>query len=70
MAIESVARTGEGMARVPGGEFVMGSADFYPEERPVRRVAVPSFYGPAARQFEAVGASTGHIGFRCVARDG
>jgi formylglycine-generating enzyme len=44
MAIDSVGRTREGMARVPGGEFLMGSADFYPEERPVRRVAVPGFW--------------------------
>ena len=27
-------------------------------------------YRPAARQFEAVDTSTGHIGFRCVQRDG
>ena len=27
-------------------------------------------YRPAARQFEAVDTSTGHIGFRCVVRDG
>jgi formylglycine-generating enzyme len=34
----------KGMARVEGGEFSMGSADFYPEERPVRRVAVDGFW--------------------------
>ena len=28
------------MRWVPGGEFAMGSEDFYPEERPVRTVAV------------------------------
>ena len=28
-----------GMARIPGGEFAMGSAAFYPEERPVRRIS-------------------------------
>ena len=27
-------------------------------------------YRPAARQFEAVDTSTGHIGFRCVIRGG
>jgi sulfatase modifying factor 1 len=27
------------MAWVPGGDFAMGSIDFYPEERPVHRVA-------------------------------
>lgn len=26
------------MVTVPGGTFLMGSADFYPEERPVREV--------------------------------
>src|SRR5271165_4843571 len=33
-----------GMAWIPGGEFRMGSADFYPEERPVHRVAVDGFW--------------------------
>ena len=28
------------MVWVPAGEFLMGSADFYPEERPVHRVLV------------------------------
>lgn len=32
------------MAWVPGGEFSMGSVDFYPEERPVHRVAVDGFW--------------------------
>jgi formylglycine-generating enzyme len=34
----------DGMAWVPGGEFLMGSEDFYPEERPVRAVAVDGFW--------------------------
>jgi sulfatase modifying factor 1 len=34
----------DGMTRLPGGEFLMGSEDFYPEERPVRRVAVEGFW--------------------------
>jgi formylglycine-generating enzyme len=33
-----------GMKWIPGGEFLMGSEDFYPEERPVRRVAVEGFW--------------------------
>jgi formylglycine-generating enzyme len=33
----------ENMVHVAGGEFAMGSPDFYPEERPVRRVSVGSF---------------------------
>jgi formylglycine-generating enzyme len=32
------------MTWIPGGEFTMGSDAFYPEERPVRRVAVDGFW--------------------------
>jgi formylglycine-generating enzyme required for sulfatase activity len=32
------------MTRVPGGVFLMESADFYPEERPVRKVEVDGFW--------------------------
>jgi len=32
------------MRFVPGGTFAMGSEDFYPEERPVRRVTVDGFW--------------------------
>ena len=32
------------MAWIPGGTFLMGSADFYPEERPVHRVTVDGFW--------------------------
>jgi formylglycine-generating enzyme len=32
------------MAWIPAGEFAMGSDDFYPEERPVHRVAVDGFW--------------------------
>jgi sulfatase modifying factor 1 len=32
------------MVRVPGGAFLMGSNDFYPEEQPVRRVAVDGYW--------------------------
>jgi formylglycine-generating enzyme len=34
----------EGMVWLPGGEFAMGSDDFYPEEGPVRRVGVEGFW--------------------------
>ena len=34
----------KGMVWVAGGEFWMGSEDFYPEERPVHRVAVDGFW--------------------------
>jgi len=32
------------MVELPGGTFRMGSADFYPEERPVREVSVGRFW--------------------------
>jgi hypothetical protein len=32
------------MVWVLGGEFLMGSEDFYPEERPVRQVAVDGLW--------------------------
>jgi formylglycine-generating enzyme len=40
----SAARQKEGMAWIPGGSFLMGSEDFYPEEGPVRRVEVEGFW--------------------------
>ena len=33
-----------GMTWIPGGEFRMGSAEFYPEERPVHAVSVDGFW--------------------------
>lgn len=46
MARPSVEQTSsrKGMSRVPGGTFLMGSDDFYPEERPLCRVAVDGFW--------------------------
>ncbi|GEO13718.1 hypothetical protein MAE02_14140 [Microvirga aerophila] len=37
-------RIREGMVRVPGGTFLMGSDAFYPEERPAHRVTVDGFW--------------------------
>jgi formylglycine-generating enzyme len=34
----------EGMAWIPAGTFLMGSEDFYPEERPVHRVSIDAFW--------------------------
>jgi formylglycine-generating enzyme len=52
------------MAWVPGGEFGMGSDAFYPEERPVRRVAVDGFWMDAspvtATDFGRFVAATGY----------
>src|SRR5215472_17480364 len=33
-----------GMTWIPGGQFRMGSADFYPEEQPVHTAAVGGFW--------------------------
>jgi formylglycine-generating enzyme len=33
-----------GMAWIPGGTFLMGSEEFYPEERPVHEVSVDGFW--------------------------
>jgi len=33
-----------GMKSIPGGSFLMGSEDFYPEERPVHQVSVDAFW--------------------------
>ncbi len=41
---ESGPRPAKDMAWIPAGEFGMGSNDFYPEERPVHRVAVDGFW--------------------------
>jgi formylglycine-generating enzyme len=53
------------MVAVPGGTFLMGSADFYPEERPVREVAVGTFLideSPVTNsQFAGFVAGTGYL---------
>jgi sulfatase modifying factor 1 len=53
------------MVWIPGGEFSMGSEDFYPEERPVRRVAVDGFWMDAravtATQFRRFIRDTGYV---------
>jgi formylglycine-generating enzyme len=54
-----------GMTWIPGGTFLMGSADFYPEERPVCEVAVDGFWmdtGPVTvAQFRRFVKQTGHV---------
>jgi formylglycine-generating enzyme len=55
----------EGMVWVPGGDFQMGSEDFYPEEGPVRSVNVQGFWidrGPVTvAQFRRFVKATGHV---------
>ena len=55
----------EGMIRVPGGTFRMGSDAHYAEESPVHRVTVDGFLIDATpvtnRQFKAFVKATGHL---------
>jgi formylglycine-generating enzyme len=55
----------EGMVWVPGGEFVMGSDDFYAEERPLRRVGVEGFWiderPVTVADFRRFVKATGHV---------
>jgi formylglycine-generating enzyme len=53
------------MRRVPDGTFRMGSEDFYPEEQPVREVAVDGFwmdeYPVTAAKFRRFVRDTGYV---------
>jgi sulfatase modifying factor 1 len=55
----------EDMAWVPGGTFLMGSEDFYPEERPVRERAVDGFWMDVhpvtVREFRRFVKQTGYV---------
>src|SRR5580765_5529899 len=65
-------QTGD-MVRIPGGTFRMGSNDHYPEEAPVHRVTVESFWidpTPVTnRQFKAFVKATGHKTFAEIPPD-
>ncbi len=54
-----------GMAWIPGGEFLMGSEAFYPEERPVQRVVVDGFWMDehpvTAADFRRFSRETGYV---------
>jgi formylglycine-generating enzyme len=54
-----------GMTWIPGGEFRMGSAAFYPEERPVHTVAVDGFWMDTrpvtVAEFRRFVKQTGHV---------
>ena len=58
------ARAGD-MVWVPGGGFLMGSEDFYPEERPVREVEVDGFWMDdhpvTVAEFSRFVAATGYV---------
>jgi sulfatase modifying factor 1 len=61
---ETVAR---GMVEIEAGSFRMGSADFYPEERPVREVAVDRFaidaHPVTVREFRRFVSETDYVTF-------
>jgi formylglycine-generating enzyme required for sulfatase activity len=63
----------DGMIRVPGGTFRMGSDRHYPEEAPVHRVTVDPFWIDAHpvtnRQFRDFVRATGHITFAEIPPD-
>jgi len=56
---------GKNMAWVPGGTFRMGSADFYPEERPVHSATVDGFWmnvhPVTVAEFRRFVKDTGHV---------
>lgn len=58
-------RNTDGMERIPGGTFWMGSEDFYREERPVHQVAVDAFWMDrhhvTVREFARFVEETGHV---------
>ena len=53
------------MTRIPGGTFWMGSADFYPEERPVHQVTVDGFWMDTrpvtVEEFRRFAKATGYV---------
>jgi sulfatase modifying factor 1 len=66
-------RPTDGMRWIPGGEFSMGSEEFYPEERPVHRVWVDGFWMDehpvTVAQFRDFVEATGHVTGAEVAPD-
>ena len=61
------------MVWVPTGEFLMGSDEFYPEERPVHRVAVAGFWidehPVTVAEFRRFVKATGHVTWAELAPD-
>ncbi len=62
-----------GMLRIPGGSFRMGSDRHYPEEAPVHRVRVDQFWMDATpvtnRQFKEFVKATGYVTFAEIPPD-
>ena len=72
-AIDRPGTAFDGMLRIPGGTFRMGSDKHYPEEAPVHRVTVDEFAidrTPVTnRQFKEFVRATGHITFAEIPPD-
>lgn len=72
-AILDVPAATEGMIRIAGGTFHMGSDKHYPEEAPSHRVSVDPFWIDATpvtnRQFRSFVEATGHVTFAEIAPD-
>jgi formylglycine-generating enzyme len=66
-AIDHADTAFDGMLRIPGGAFRMGSDRHYPEEAPAHRVTVDEFFidrTPVTnRQFKDFVRATGHVTF-------
>ena len=64
-AAAATAAAAAGMRWIPGGEFLMGSDQHYPEERPAHRVRVHGFLADATAvtnaDFAAFVAATGYV---------
>jgi formylglycine-generating enzyme required for sulfatase activity len=59
------AKATDGMVWIDGGSFLMGSEEFYPEERPVREVHVDGFWiethAVTVAEFARFTTATGHV---------
>lgn len=64
-AVPDAANALENMLWIPGGEFLMGSDKYYPEEAPTHRVRVEGFwmdkFTVTNREFERFVAETGYV---------
>ncbi len=64
-AVRASSSSTKNMAWIPGGSFLMGSEDFYPEERPVHRVSVDGFWMDehqvTVAEFRRFVKATGHV---------
>src|SRR5258707_13339462 len=71
--IEQLGHARDGMLRIPGGTFRMGSDKHYSEEAPIHRVTVDAFWMDRTpvtnRQFKEFVKATGHVTFAEIPPD-